>query len=60
MFGLPEQQNEDLSGRVGELFEQLGLELAMELCRVGKTGNETRARPLKLLTFLTSAQHDIF
>ena len=58
VFGLPEQQNEDLSGRVGELFEQLGLKPAMEMCRVGRTGNETRPRPVKVnLSNSSTARH---
>ena len=48
VFGLTEELNEDLSCCVGEMFEQLGLKPAMELCPVGKIGKEDRARPVKV------------
>ena len=57
LFGHPEKQNEDFSGRVDEIFKQIGLTPTMELCRVGKTGNETRTRPLKVnLSYSSTAR----
>ena len=55
VFSLPEQQNEDLLENCLNSFE---LKPAMEMCRVGKTGNETRAHPVKVnLSNFSTARH---
>ena len=48
VFGLPEEENENLKCKVGEVFTQLGVKPVTESCRVGKTGNMQRPRPVKV------------
>ena len=47
VFSLTEKQNENLSGSVGELLEQLGVKTAMKSFRVGKLENDIRKRSVK-------------
>ena len=50
VFGLSEEEGEDLAGRVGEVFESVGTKPVMEVCRVGKTESKvnTSPRPVKI------------
>ena len=48
VFGLTEDKNEDLAAKVGEVFECIGTKQRMELSRVGKCGNSSGPRPIKI------------
>ena len=49
VFGLPEEENEQLNERVLELFEVLGEKPRLDACRVGKKSIESSStkRPIK-------------
>ena len=58
MFGVPEGESEDLSLKVQEVFGVLGVKPSADVCRVGKTGNTARPRPVKVtLSCVTTARH---
>ena len=60
IFGLAQKQNEDLSGRVDDMFEQLGVKPAVGSCRLGNFGKDTRTRPVKVDFSSTSTASNIF
>ena len=59
VFGLPEEENENLKCKVGEVFTQLGVKPVTESCRVGKTGNMQRPRPVKVILQCSSTARNI-
>ncbi len=59
VFGLAEEENENLADRVGEVFEELGIKPAVELCRVGQIGKKKSTRPVKAIFSSTSTANQI-
>ena len=48
IFGLPEQQNEDLSELVNEVFQEIGVKPRVESCRVGRRRSGNTIRPVQV------------
>ena len=58
LFGVSDEEKEDLPCKVQEVFSELGMKPATEVCRVGKTGNQARPRPVKLVfSCASTARH---
>jgi hypothetical protein len=53
MFGLSEEEDEKLCERVSSVFEAIGEKPRFEACRLGKSGDQDKLRPVKVT--LTSA-----
>ena len=58
LFGLSEENSEDISFKVGEVMEEIGLKPAMELSRVGKK-KEKCIRPVKVTLSSSSTANQI-
>ena len=57
MFGLPEEDNEDICVSVGKVFEHLGDKSLLEARRLGMKAKSTAPRPVKvMLSSVTTAQ----
>ena len=50
VFGLPEENSEDLSGAVDQLFQEIGEKPLYEACRMGRNKTDGNARPIKITT----------
>ena len=48
IFGLAEEENEKLSDRVTEIFEEIGSKPQLEACRLGKPPQSGTIRPVKV------------
>ena len=48
IFGLAEEEDEQLSDRVGKVFEEIGIKPRVEACRLGKLRQEGKTRPVKV------------
>jgi hypothetical protein len=48
IFGLPEQENEQLESVVNEVFQEIGEKPRVEACRFGKPKSSNVARPVKV------------
>jgi hypothetical protein len=49
VFGIPEMENENLSERIQEVFQEIGVKPTLEtVSRVGKVGKEKTKRPVKV------------
>ena len=48
IFGLVEEENEELVGKVGNVFTHLGVKPVLETCRVGKHEKREHPRPVKV------------
>ena len=59
VFGLVEQENEDLQSSIGEVFSQLGVKPISDLSRVGKSGNKERPRPVKVVLSCASTARSV-
>ena len=59
VFGLPEEENENLASSVEEVFRQLGVKPVTECCRIGKTGSKEHPRPVKVILSSASTAKNI-
>ena len=59
VFGIPEKENENITERVQEVFQQLGIKPTMEVIRVGKIGKEKTKRPVKVTLSSSSVAYQI-
>jgi hypothetical protein len=60
VFGIPETENENLSERIQEVFQEIGVKPTLEtVSRLGKVGKEKTKRPVKVTLSSPSVAHQI-
>jgi hypothetical protein len=60
VFGITEDEREDLPTRVQEVFQHIGFKPTMEVCRVGKVSREKKkTRPVKVTLYSSSVASQI-
>ena len=59
IFGLPEQQNENVEARVQEVFQEIGLKPTLQATRVGKIRKDNAKRPVQVSLSSHSVVHQV-
>ena len=59
IFGLAENEGENLEESVNEVFEQIGLKPTLQACRVGRVIKEKSKRPVKVSLSSSCAVHQV-
>ena len=59
VFGLPEEENDNLTERVQEVFQHIGFKPTMEVSRVGRVSKEKKKRPVKVTLSTSSVAYQI-
>ena len=59
VFGLPEEENDNLTERVQEVFQHIGFKPTMEVSRVGRVSKEKKKRPVKVTLSNSSVAYQI-
>ena len=59
VFGLPEEDGEELETKIGGVFEEIGLKPKLEAQRIGKKKTASSTRPVKVCVFSSLIVHQI-
>ena len=59
VFGLPEEEQEELEARIGEVLEEIGQKPKVEVERLGKKKTSTCTRPVKVCLTSSLIVHQI-